>query len=207
MEIQYKSGIGILFLFPKCEFKVALGILKAIYNLSPLSFIKEAISDLEIELRPKLTIISHFHYCTKCAREIDDRVGDNFIHYTSRNKDDWKHKVCPPLKQNTPEQEYVMNISPMIRCYFCGVEIDIEKEYYRKIVDINRQTRYWHNDARNSLKDCWYRHISKVGENLSRQKRLFQREKTRGEISSLVKDLTKLYSITSLGTNLITLLL
>jgi len=98
MEIQYHQGVGILLLFPKTEFKVALGILKAIYTISKLSFVKEAIDDLESDLRPRLTMVSHFHYCKQCCMEIDDRIGDNFIHITGV-RDEWKHRCCPQLKQ------------------------------------------------------------------------------------------------------------
>lgn len=102
MQIKRETNGAILFQFPRVELKVALSILKAIYTVSKVSFIKECIDDLEIELRPRLTLVSHFHYCKKCVGEINDCVGDNFIHYTNDDQDHWRHRVCPPLKPNRP---------------------------------------------------------------------------------------------------------
>lgn len=101
MEIhrQETDGATLLF-FPKEELKVALSVLKAIYSVSRLTFVREAIEDIERELRPRLTLVSHYHYCHNCACEIDDRVGDNFIHYTSDTDDKWFHRYCKPLKED-----------------------------------------------------------------------------------------------------------
>lgn len=100
MQINYQQGKGIGLLFPVNELKVALGILKAIYTISKLSFVKEAIDDLEDDLLPrKLPFVNHFHFCEECFMEINDMVGDNFVHYTKGNKSWWKHRFCPPLKE------------------------------------------------------------------------------------------------------------
>ena len=98
MKIDYRQGKGIALYFPVIELKVALGILKAIYTISKLPFVKEAIDDLEDDLLPrKIPMVSHFHYCSKCLREIDDLVGDNFIHII-HGDDKWIHRKCPPTK-------------------------------------------------------------------------------------------------------------
>jgi hypothetical protein len=103
MKIQYRQGKGIALYFPVSELKVALGILKAIYTIAKLPFVKEAIDDLEDDLLPrKLPFVNHHHFCESCFTEIDDRVGDNFVHYTSDKADKWKHKICPSLKQGRP---------------------------------------------------------------------------------------------------------
>lgn len=104
MEIHRDETNGdILLFFLKEEIKVVLSILKAIYSVSNLQFIKDEIEDIERELRPRLTMISHYHFCHNCSCEIDDRVGDNFIHYVSDTTDKWFHRCCPPLKEGRPE--------------------------------------------------------------------------------------------------------
>jgi hypothetical protein len=104
MEIHWKEMSGaILIVFPRKEVNVALQVLKGLNNVFKLSFIKEAIDDIEASLRPKLTLVSHFHYCQKCTCEIDDRVGDNFLHMITEKDDKWIHRSCPPLKEVRPE--------------------------------------------------------------------------------------------------------
>jgi len=103
MQIEYDKNMGLRLYFPKIELKVALGILKAIYALQKLSFVKEAIDDLEIDLRPRLTMVSHYHFCLECMREIDDRDGgDNYYHYENGVNNGWKHRECPPFKESRP---------------------------------------------------------------------------------------------------------
>jgi len=99
MEIRRLESGATILAFQPSELKIALGILKAIYTCSKLSFVKEAIDDIETELRPRLTLVSHFHFCNFCCLEIDDRVGDNFIHYINGDKNYWRHRFCPTLKQ------------------------------------------------------------------------------------------------------------
>jgi hypothetical protein len=103
MKINIDQTRGLLIHFPPPELRVALSVLKALYTVSKASFIKSAIEEVEMMLRPRLTLVSHYHYCHNCQMEIDDRVGDNFIHYTSETDDKWFHRYCTPLKENRPE--------------------------------------------------------------------------------------------------------
>jgi hypothetical protein len=103
MQINRGTNGEILLFFPKSEKLAALQILKALYTVSKLSFIRECIEDIEVEMRPKLTLVSHFHYCKSCCMEIDDRVGDNFIKITHDGDTLWVHRNCPPLKDVRPE--------------------------------------------------------------------------------------------------------
>lgn len=93
---------GLLIHFPQDELRVALQVLKALYTVTHLTFIREAIEDVEVALRPRLTLVSHYHFCEKCFTEINDAVGDNFVHYVDDKTDKWKHKICPSLKPVRP---------------------------------------------------------------------------------------------------------
>ena len=102
MKIQYRQGKGIALYFPVSELKVALGILKAIYTISKLEFVHEAIKDLEDDLLPrKLPMINYFHLCCSCYRELDERDPDS-LHIVTETDDVYKHRNCPPLKENRP---------------------------------------------------------------------------------------------------------
>ena len=104
MEIRRLESGATILAFPPSELRVALGILKAIYTCSKLEFVAEAIKDLEDDLLPrKLPFVNHNHLCEECFMEINDMVGDNFVHYTKGNKSWWKHRFCPTLKPNRPE--------------------------------------------------------------------------------------------------------
>ena len=88
--------------FPLQELKVALAVLKGIYAISPLSFIKEAIDDIEYDLQPKeLQTVNYFHLCKKCFMEVDER-SDNSLKITRDGDIQWKHRKCVDLKQNRP---------------------------------------------------------------------------------------------------------
>jgi hypothetical protein len=102
MKIDYRQGKGIALYFPVCELKVALGILKAIYTISKLAFVKEAIDDLEDDLLTrKIPMVIHYHSCFKCFCEVDD-TKENAIHLVTPNDDKWAHRRCPDLKPNRP---------------------------------------------------------------------------------------------------------
>jgi hypothetical protein len=103
MQIYLGTDGTVKLTFPKSELAVALSVLRAIYTVSKFGFIKDAIEDIEVMMRPKLTLFSHYHFCSKCFMEIDDRVGDNFIHITTDNDDKYVHRTCPVLKENRPE--------------------------------------------------------------------------------------------------------
>lgn len=102
MKINIDQTRGLLIHFPPPELRVALSVLKALYTVSKASFIKEAIEEVEMMLRPRLTLISHFHYCFKCFCEVDDTKA-NAIHLVTDNDDKWTHRDCPKLKPNRPE--------------------------------------------------------------------------------------------------------
>ena len=101
MQIHFGKGKGIALFFPKDELRQALQVLKAIYLACPMTFIAEAIEDIEVELRPRLTLVSHNHLCEVCFRMVDD-LGENAIHLIGET-DKWKHRECKPLKDNRPD--------------------------------------------------------------------------------------------------------
>ena len=103
MKINYLQHKMLALYFPVSELKFALAILKSIYAVAKLPFVKEAIDDITDDLLPrKIPFVSRYHVCENCTREIDEKVGDNFIHYQSETTDKWFHRTCPPLKENRP---------------------------------------------------------------------------------------------------------
>lgn len=101
MRINLDQTRGLLIHFPPNELRVALSVLMALYTVSKASFIREAIEEIKMMLRPRLTLVSHNHLCESCFRMVDDQ-GDNAIHMTGI-VDKWKHRNCLPLKQDRPD--------------------------------------------------------------------------------------------------------
>lgn len=107
MQIQYVKGEAVVIAFFPEEIKVALAVLKAIHKMNPMSFIAEAIADIENDLQPKkLQIINHFHLCHHCCRDLDDRDPNSYLMTTVNLKGEqeakWMHYQCIPLKDNRP---------------------------------------------------------------------------------------------------------
>lgn len=103
MQINFDKQVGIAIFFPVSELKFALSVLKGIQAVVKLDFIQEAIDDLEVAVRPRLTLITHFHLCSECYREVDDRHHDTL----KIGRDDditYKHRVCPPLKPDSTRE-------------------------------------------------------------------------------------------------------
>jgi len=61
---------------------------------------------------------------------------------------------------------------PPTVCVHCGLAIDLNKDYYRKHVQMDGRIFFWHNDAGNALKDCWHSHWVKLNPD-PKQKKLF----------------------------------
>jgi hypothetical protein len=102
MEIHWKEMSGaILIVFPQKEAKVALQVLKGLNNVFKLSFIKEAIDDIEASLRPKLTMVVHNHLCEKCFTMVNDK-DENCLKVTHDGDTMYRHQTCPTLKENRP---------------------------------------------------------------------------------------------------------
>lgn len=104
MQIRYQTAAGVMIVFPVSELKVALSVLKAINKVEPRDFLKEAIKDIEHDLRPKLTLVptkNYFHLCEKCHRDMDERDA-NSLNLVTETNDKWVHHNCPPLKKNRP---------------------------------------------------------------------------------------------------------
>lgn len=102
MEIHRDGTNGaILMKFPKSELAFVVQLLKSIYQVTRLSFIREAFEDFEQELRPRLTLVVHNHLCQKCYRMINDKE-DNFYKMDKDGDVTYRHKICPPLKENRP---------------------------------------------------------------------------------------------------------
>lgn len=108
MLIKYDKRVGLILGFPLKELKVALGVMRGIYKISPHRFLEEAISDLENELKQKeLRVTNYHHICQNCFRDLDSR-DPNAYNMTTRDlkgEEDsrWIHYVCQDLKPNRPE--------------------------------------------------------------------------------------------------------
>jgi len=98
MQIRYDQKHGVILFFPMNEIKVVVALLKGLYNYYKFAFIREAVEDMEADQRPRLTLTNYFHFCSKCVREIDEKKGDNFVHYINGDKDEWIHRQCPPFE-------------------------------------------------------------------------------------------------------------
>jgi len=101
MKILIADTNAVSLQFQPAEMRVAINLLKIILSQVNVAYIREAIEELESRLRPKLTLVSHFHLCESCFRMVDDHE-ENAIHLTGE-VDKWKHRNCPPLKPNRPE--------------------------------------------------------------------------------------------------------
>jgi len=103
MKILYNKSQGVAIQFSPSEIKIALIVLKSIHQWCGAGFIKEVIDDIEEDLKPKmLPMINYHHVCSRCCTMIDDRVGNNFVHYVNGNTDEWRHHECHELKKNRP---------------------------------------------------------------------------------------------------------
>lgn len=95
MKIIYDKDVGVGLTFNTHELKFALEVLKAIHRVIGGGFIKDAIEDIESDMRPKP--INYFHLCSKCGRDIDERNPDTMR--LSNNGDvKWQCRTCKPLK-------------------------------------------------------------------------------------------------------------
>lgn len=93
MKILCSKESGVAFVFTPSEYKAAISLLEAMYKLTKLSFLKEAIEEIKITFEPKpLPYINYFHLCQCCFKEIDERKDDS-IHYTGK-VDKWIHRQC-----------------------------------------------------------------------------------------------------------------
>lgn len=101
MQINRGTNGEILLFFPKSEQLAALQILKALYTVSKLSFIKECIDDIEADMRPKLSMVVHNHICEKCFTMVNDK-DENCIKVIRDGDEMFRHRTCPPLKENRP---------------------------------------------------------------------------------------------------------
>lgn len=102
VRILYEKGKGGAIAFPTNELKIFLALLKGLYKSMPADFIKEAIADVENDMKPQqLPFINYFHWCKSCGRDLDER-DENSICITRDGDAEWKHKSCPPLKTNRP---------------------------------------------------------------------------------------------------------
>ncbi len=105
MKIGYNKGLGLTLFFPTKELKFGLAVLRGVQGVLGLGFIREAIEDIEFDLKqakiPKLPLINYFHICQKCFCELDER-HENVLHLTTEKESKWIHKNCPPLKEKRP---------------------------------------------------------------------------------------------------------
>lgn len=103
MRVQYDKNVGVTMTFNIQELKFALAVLRAIHKAvgGGEGFIQDVIEDIEADMRPRLTLVNHYHCCARCYCEVDDR-SDNAIHFTSDGDDKWIHRSCPELKKERP---------------------------------------------------------------------------------------------------------
>jgi len=40
-------------------------------------------------------------------------------------------------------------------CNQCGKPVDLQHDHYRKVTDMQKVTRYWHNVPNDKAKRCW----------------------------------------------------
>lgn len=105
MQIKYQKGLGLVIFFPTQELKFGLAVLRGIQGVLGLGFIREAIEDIEFDLKqratPKLPSINYFHLCQDCFRDLDER-DENSLSLSREGDVKWKHKVCPSVKKDRP---------------------------------------------------------------------------------------------------------
>lgn len=102
VKILYEKGVRIAVSFPPNEFRFALVLLKAVYKVAPLPFIKRSIDDVESDLVPKLLpMINYFHWCESCGRDIDER-DENTMRFQKNDDVKWRCRVCKPLNPDRP---------------------------------------------------------------------------------------------------------
>lgn len=101
MQIRYKKELGLILFFPVNELKFGLAVLRGIQGVLGLGFIREAIEDIEFDIKQaqikKLPQINYFHICTKCFCEVDERT-ENSLSISKNGDVSWTHKTCPQLK-------------------------------------------------------------------------------------------------------------
>lgn len=101
MKIERLNGDTIIF-FPKIEIKIAYYVIKALYTVFKLQFIKDCLEDMEVEMQPKLTMVVHNHLCEKCFTMVNDK-SENCLKITHDGDIKYVHNVCPSLKEGRPE--------------------------------------------------------------------------------------------------------
>ena len=103
MIIKHESGKAIGLGFPVTEFKTALYILKALYKATSLGFIREAIEDLEEDMKPKAITFVSDHMCEHCKMMMNVKDPNCFNMITrdleGKEESKWIHYQCPVLKQ------------------------------------------------------------------------------------------------------------
>lgn len=108
MQIRYIKGQGVVLAFPIHEIQAVLEILRALYRVSGLAFIDQAIKDIEKDLVKKIPTVNYYHICEHCFRDLDER-DPNAFKMTTKNIDGeetvkWIHYVCDPLKPDSTRE-------------------------------------------------------------------------------------------------------
>ena len=101
MQIRRGMNGETILYFPGNELKAVLAILRAMYTVTKLPFILECIEDMEVELRPKITLVVHNHLCSECCMMVDDK-SENSLRIERDGDITWRHKQCQELKKNRP---------------------------------------------------------------------------------------------------------
>lgn len=107
MIIHYDKGLAIVMGFPKMEFHVVLQILKALHKVNPQDFIKQAIDDVENDMKPKILSFENNHLCEHCKMMMKSGDSNNFLMTTrdleGKEVSKWIHYQCPQLKNERPD--------------------------------------------------------------------------------------------------------
>ena len=99
MKILVMTSGAVLIHFHPKELRFALGVLQALYQHTQLTFIEEAIKDIEDRLRqPQIPFTPTHRLCETCCCEIDLKTGN----YAEINGV-YQHIQCPPLKDKRPD--------------------------------------------------------------------------------------------------------
>jgi hypothetical protein len=102
VQIRYVKGEGVALAFSLKELPFAVGILQGIYKMCGANFIKEAIDDIENDLKPKkVALVVHNHLCEKCFTMVNGK-DENSLKMVRDGDVTWRHKKCPTLKKNRP---------------------------------------------------------------------------------------------------------
>lgn len=100
MKVLYEKTVGATIQFSPSELKIAVIVLKAMYEWCGAEFLHTAYKDIEKDLIPQLPHINYFHVCIKCFRDLDERNPDT-LRIQNNDVIRWQCRSCKPLKPDS----------------------------------------------------------------------------------------------------------